>query len=440
MCETKCIIIPKLDSKNFYTLIYILSSFIRNLLPKYILPNYILPKLVEDQAKKNTSVVVSYFDIVSTFVSDFLAGIIILKNRNTKEKLTSSMTMSSEGEKTLKKMKKLFYLLIPFITLLHFCGQFLFYFYHGFYSEININNYITEESLFFVIFFDILFRYIFSRVFLDSYFYKHHYVSMLLNTVGFIPLLIISLKNIFENDNKEIVLVYLILYLIRVIIFSLEDVFIKITLNKLLLRPYELMFYKSLFELIPITIVTIISFSKYLDDIQDISSNIIYFLVYRIVYILCYFFSDLSLITIIELISPNHLSILKSIEFVILFINNTIWNIFQKKNEKNDAIINYSFEFISFLILLFAACLHNEMIIIKRCGLYECTDYYKSEVKGFSNIDVNFDDDKSNRSSTIRNNKSEIKGELLDHDKNEGNEVNDGNEGNDVFSINNEEE
>ena len=35
------------------------------------------------------------------------------------------------------------------------------------------------------------------------------------------------------------------------------------------------------------------------------------------------------------------------------------------------------------------------MIIIKKCGLYECTDYYKTEVKGFSNIDVDFDADKT---------------------------------------------
>ena len=70
-----------------------------------------------------------------------------------------------------------------------------------------------------------------------------------------------------------------------------------------------------------------------------------------------------------------------------------IWNIIE--SDEDIKYINYIFEFISCIILLFAALLHNEMIIIKKCGLYECTDYYKTEVKGFSNIDVDFDADKT---------------------------------------------
>ena len=425
MCETKCIIIPKLDSKNFYILIYVFSSFLRNLLPKYILPKFILPRISSktDNDNTNASVVIYYFDILSNFLSDFLAGIIILKNKCSKENNIHSLTMSSEGEKTIKKMRKLFYLMLPFITLLHFSGQFLFYFFYAFYNKFDIKKSTTEETIFFIIFFDILSRYIFSRVFLDSYFYKHHYVSMFLNTIGFIPLLIISLENIFENDEKKIVITYLILYLIRVIIFALEDIFIKIALNKLLLRPYQLMFYKSLFELLPIIILTIVSFVLYIKEIKNIQDNLLYFIIYRIVFISCYFFSDISLITIIELISPNHLSILKSLEFVFIFLNNTVWNIIEKNRDIN--IVNYIFEFISFLILLFAACLHNEMIIIKKWGLYECTDYYKTEVKRFSNIYVSLDDEKSYRSnrSSVKKENSEKKNEEQDDD---------------TFSINNE--
>ena len=102
-----------------------------------------------------------------------------------------------------------------------------------------------------------------------------------------------------------------------------------------------------------------------------------------------------------------------------------IWNIFEK--DRDIKIINYIFEFISFLILLFAACLHNEMIIIKKWGLYECTDYYKTEVKRFSNIYVSLDDEKSCKS--YRSNRSSVKKE--NSEKN--NEQDD-----DAFSINNE--
>ena len=36
MCETKCLIIPKLDSKNFYILIFVLASLARRLVPKLV--------------------------------------------------------------------------------------------------------------------------------------------------------------------------------------------------------------------------------------------------------------------------------------------------------------------------------------------------------------------------------------------------------------------
>ena len=33
------------------------------------------------------------------------------------------------------------------------------------------------------------------------------------------------------------------------------------------------------------------------------------------------------------------------------------------------------------------------MIIINKWGFKECTDYYKTEIKGFSNIDINFEEE-----------------------------------------------
>ena len=59
--------------------------------------------------------------------------------------------------------------------------------------------------------------------------------------------------------------------------------------------------------------------------------------------------------------------------------------------------MNYIFEFISCVILFISACIHNEMIVIKICGFYECTDYYKTEVQGFPNIDIDFDTEQSGR-------------------------------------------
>lgn len=390
MCETKCLIFPKLDSKNIYILIFVFASLCQNL----------IPKIVETIEKKDNNIkppnsILNYFDIISFCFSDILAGIIVLKNKLCSKENHRETITSSEGAKTKKNMRKLFYLIIPLISMMNFLGNLCLYFFYCLYKSLDINEYISQEDLFFMIFFDILFRYIFSRIFLKSYFYKHHYFSIFLNVIGLIPLIIISSKNIFEKNISEVknsIIIFFLLYFFRVLIFSLRDIFTKISLNKLLLRPYHLMFYKALFELIPISILSIPAIISDFSYIKQIFENALNFIIYRVVYIICGFFLNYSYITIIELINPNHLSILKSLEFIAIFFNYIIWTFIEKENVK---YINHIFEFISFIILLFGACIYNEMIVIKKCGLYECTDYYKTEVKGFSNIDIDLDGEKN---------------------------------------------
>lgn len=391
MCETKCLICPKLDFKNIYILIFVLTSLFRRLIPKII-------QKLDNNDNKPPNTVIYYFDIVSNFFSYIISSFLIIKDK-LKKGYNKEQITTSEGEKTIKNMRRFFFIIIPLIALTDFLGQLCLYFFCRIQSnKSEIDKYISQEDLFFIIFFDISFRYIFSRILLKSYFYKHHYLSMILTFIGSIPLLIIAMKNIFEikniSDQKDSIIVFIFLYLIRALLFSLEDVFNKIALNKLLLRPYQLMFYKSLFEMIPIIGLSVPEIIKDFDDFKKIYNNLLGFLLYRGVYIIFGFFLFFAYISIIELVNPNHLSILKSLEFIAFYINNTIWDFIEK--EKNDIkYFNYIFEFISCIILLFAALLHNEMIIIKKCGLYECTDYYKTEVKGFSNIDVDFDADKT---------------------------------------------
>ena len=388
MCETKCLICPKLTYKNIYILIFVIASLSRRICQKIILK-------LDKNENKLPKTVNFYFDIISNFISHLISGFLILKDKFKKGYNKKTIT-TLDGEKTLKNMKRFFYIITPLIALTSFLGQLGLYFYYCFGQ--NLDKYITQEDLFFIIFFDILFRYIFSRILLKSYFYKHHYVSMILTSIAFIPLLIISIKNIVEKGNiseqKINIIIFILLYLIRSLLFSLEDVFTKIGLNKLLLRPYQLMFYKALFQIIPVIGLTILEIIKDYSDIKLIYDNLLGFLLYRVAFIILGFFLFLAYISIIELVNPNHLSVLKSLEFIAFYITNIIW-VFIEKDKKDIKYLNYLFEFISCIILLFAALLHNEMIIIKKCGLYECTDYYKTEVIRFSNIEVDFEEDKN---------------------------------------------
>ena len=396
------LIFPNLESKHIYIIIFVISSFLRTVIPSLIeQPGF--AKIENDKIVYYKEI--CYFDMLANFISDISVGIYKLITLF-KEKEKSNKITTSEGIKTKQNMLRQFFIILPLIALIDICAQLCLYVFsyidpEGITLGIQKNKkaIIRDEDLFFVVAIDILFRYIFSRIILPStFFYRHHYLSMFLNAIGFVPLIIINIKDLVKNGDDakfSIFITFIILYIVRTILYSLEDVYNKKALNKLLLRPYELMFYKALFEIIPIIIVSSISinspnFSSYIDNYLD-GTYLAGRLLYRFFFIICNIFRTISLITIIEKINPNSLSILKSLEFIFFFL----YLIFKEKIWKDP--LNIIFESISCIILLLGALIHNEIIIINKWKFLECTDYYKSEIKSFSNIDITNSEEKTNR-------------------------------------------
>jgi hypothetical protein len=253
---------------------------------------------------------------------------------------------------------------------------------------------IKEEDSYFVVLIDIISRYCFSRLFLNSYFYRHHIVSIIITCIGFIPLTIKNGMDLLKNiSNKNKTTIYLILYIYMTIIYSLEDVLNKICLNQLILRPYELMFYKSVFQ-----ILLVLSLFIYAAKINNLFFYISAMvspmrILYRLSFIISNIFRTWSLITIIELLSPNHLSVLKSSEFAVLFVFISIFNNIPHKTN-NDKYL-YIFGSLCCIFSLIGSAIHNELILINKFGLLECTDYYKLEMKEASDIDEDLEEEKS---------------------------------------------
>ena len=403
------LIFPKLETKHIHILIFVVSTLLRTSIPNLIENTFADVKNMDKYYKQ-----VCFFDLLTNFLGDILVGTYILVKLFINKE--NNKITTSEGVKTKKNMLKIFFRFLPLIALIDILAQLCLFCFAYIDQDGNIlgigkkerqQKIVHDEDLFFVVVIDIVLRYIFSKILLKGHFYKHHYLSMFLNVIGSIPLIIINTKDLFHNfinrqvnASVSIFVLYLILYIIRAILYSLEDVFNKMALNKLLLRPYELMFYKALFQVIPIIIISAIAindnnFSKY---VQDNLSDKHFFsrLFYRLCFIICNIFRTISLITIIEKISPNHLSILKSMEFIGLFVYllcvGDIWG---------HDIVNIIFASVSCIILLIGALIHNEMIIINKFGLFECTDYYKSEIKPFSNVDANFDDKNKKEESSL---------------------------------------
>ena len=372
----------KPGSKFIYLLVFIFCSLMRRLLPRIINDNMI--KKPKDRFSDNElenmnfNKNVCFFDLLSNFIADFLAGIMILIN-----KIKSKNTIKQIQLKTFQNLitkgdiKKKFYFYLLIIAIIDFIAQLCLFLYSYIVPKGQLleDVAIKEENLYFVVLIDIISRYFFSRIFLNSFFYKHHIVSIIITCIGFIPLTINNLISDKFFQNKKI---YLMLYIYMTIIYSLEDVINKICLNQLILRPYELMFYKSLFQILFVFILFIYA---------AVNNNLFYYLsqrisfmlvLYRLSFIISNIFRTWSLITIIELLNPNHLSILKSSEFAVLFVFISIYNSLNNQSNNNIFYIVGSF---CCIVSIIGSAIHNEIIIINKFGLLECTDFYKTEIK-----------------------------------------------------------
>ena len=295
-------------------------------------------------------------------------------------------------------MRKKFFIYLPLIAFIDIIAQFCFFIQAYLHPEPNQKPPIKPEDLYFVVMIDIFSRYLFSRFILKSYFYKHHILSIILTTIGFIPLTTVNIIDIFfKVNNFPIVTIstYLTLYIIMTIIYSLEDVLNKICLNQLLIRPYELMFYKAVFQIIAIVPLTIFMVVSYSGEFTSYMSKIDFVgrFLYRFSFIISNCFRTWSLITIIELVNPNHLSVLKSSEFAVLFIFISIYSNIKDEEINSNIYILGTF---CCLISLIASAIHNEMIIINKCGLLKCTNYYKIEIKSNSNI-INYEENEEDQ-------------------------------------------
>ena len=271
----------------------------------------------------------------------------------------------------------------------------------NFSSECGNEPKINEDDLIFTVAINIIFRYIFSRLLLTVYIYPHHLISMIVTIISFIPLIIFNIITIYRGEQKSETYIYILLNILMTIIYAFEDIMNKITLNQALVRPYDLMFYKAVFQ-IPLFIVTItivylidVNFkNKYtitlLDYILKNKSKWLNRLLYRLSFIISNIFRTLSLISIIEILSPNHLSILKSVEFVTLaslsLVKNLIYNKINKIENDTDNEF-YIIELICCIFLMFASAIHNEIIIINRCNLAKETIYYKNYLQENDIID-----------------------------------------------------
>lgn len=415
----KIIYWPELSLMHKYLLFFALFSLLRRALP-FIIEKYGNIELEDPNFNKS-----SLFDMLSNFAADFLVGLyklyLFIRNINSKKKVETNERIESlmdipiqtpdefieekqkkreEGKiKQETEMKQNFFLIMAIISLLDIVAQLCLLVFSYFDTDGCILNFslkcndkrnekpkINEDDLIFTVAINIIFRFIFARLLLTLYIYLHQKVSLVITFISFIPLIIFNINTLNSSEKSSKMILYILLNILMTILFACEDVMNKVALENLVIRPYDLMFYKSLFQIPLFAIIIVIVCLK---DKNNPSKNIISYLtsiikngklltlrvIYRLTFIIFNIFRTLSLISVIEILTPVDLSILKSLEFVVLSIFSMIKDLLSK--DHNNQIIFYIIEIICCIFLFLSSCLANEIFIINRLSLSEKTKFYQ---------------------------------------------------------------
>ena len=336
----------------------------------------LLNKLIKDHfdtiySPEENIKIIELFNLICYNVADLLSGFLVLytyiSSRSDKKetivKKKSKNVIQYDliyNDLSIRENKYSFILLISF---LEFIGRFSDFF---FYLILNINR-IRDGEITWLISIDILSRIVFSNLILKSKIYNHHILSIILTILGLCSMsagAFIIIKDT-ELSNWP----YFISLAIKFVILSLEDVINKLLLTDKFLLPQSLMFLRGLFNSIMFVLfILFIYLMKFMDfsfNINDSKSNIYIQISLIIVYTFFAFLRSFSVIKVIDIFSPQHVSFINVIFYLFRLLNCRI-------NSKDNIalIINDS---LCLFIIAFSTLVFNEILIIKTCGLDENT-------------------------------------------------------------------
>ena len=387
------IVFQKPTKKHFFFLAFIVSSFIRFLCQENMVD--------KDENIYNCPIYIKelrYFDFVTNIVGDLITGILHylseLKRKNEYKKLRRQSLVLNPGSK-LNINEPHIYNIFSFkkvileISALDFICQFVLLIFTLIYGKDNV---IPPEFTNIFLLLDILSRYLFSLIILKTYFYRHQYFSLLINLIVFIILGFFDLRKFDKLGDTTETTVYAIFSAIRTILYSLEDVLNKVALTKESFTPYAILFYKGFYQLIflflPVTLIMIF-FSGGEDNDGKNYYNIFTFfwdaslksktlqkeIIFRILFGIFNIARCVLLVYVIDVFSSQHLSVLRILESLFIFIYLYFMDITNQRKIQNRLevidIIPYIF---CYFILVFTSFIHNEIMVIKLFGLDKFTE------------------------------------------------------------------
>lgn len=369
-------------------------------------------------SEENNQIQKRFFKIYICTISDFFAIFFIciakIRSRGTnKDKVDTKLIKNDTDIKLIYsrdilpiKVGKLLIrtLLVSISNLLAQFSVFLFYVFD------DDDNDFQIKEVYSIVIFRIISTYLFSKIILKKHFYRHHYLSFIINIIGIIVFLIIDINNINEFDLKIIVFISILGF--SGICYSFQNVIGKLALNNEFLSPYSIMFFRGVYGII-LLIISSIPFMF----IKFNGNNLFYAFVnnlnnfknicYILIVMLTNFGYNVSIWIIIDKFYPDYIAMAMIIEN----IYNIIYQIITDYDNLEFSILIW--EIIINIILIIGTSIHNEVIVINCCKFNEYT-IKKIGAKGeedylISSITNNFDESGNNEVCNDSEEKNESK-------------------------------
>ena len=163
------------------------------------------------------------------------------------------------------------------------------------------------------------------------------------------------------------------LLILQYIGYSFEDIINKVALVRLFILPESLLFYKGIFSFAYLFIFSILLVQidpNFFPKFQELNSFTIARIITGLFFIVFNLIRSIYLVKIIDVFSSQHISFVRVIETILLFIFYKV-DFYIKENLGMDHSsyfdLNIWFtilEVIAFLILFISALIHNEIIIL----------------------------------------------------------------------------
>ena len=342
------------DKNYIYVLIYYLFE-----ISETLLENFVFKISNNKDVKENMNL--QFMKIILLIFADLiLIPLVIYTKCSIKEDKLKRTVSKNEiqliyNNPILNKNKKIlqYSFLISILDLLSRSVYFLFF------LSLNIIGSRIEKlpkkyNMDYILAIDICFRYIFSRIILKTKIYHHHKVSIIICLIGFVLLIGIDCKFIEFNIN---IVIYMLIALLRAILFPLEDTINQILLSKYFLLPHYLMANRGIIEFIIFSLITIILIILKIDFFKMNMEFYIFFIL-----LIFYSIKAFCLMSIIYIFNSQYVSF--------LVISETIGATIVMFIKENEIIFATNIlEVISLVLVIFGTLMYNEIIIINLFGL-----------------------------------------------------------------------